>query len=407
MELIRRFGRALLVASLAAVVVGSDDHGQRQHPQLPVLGYVTSWNPRGKELVEEYRDRFDIVSPVWYTLYTSKNETEMYEVSHQTTEDEDMEWYQRLQQGPKPLRIAPRFLLNAGLEDYRNLISNQTRSARLLDLILEVVNEKSFDGVVFESEVSHAMRGFLGDLSAALWKDNKILIVVVPPAVDNTGVVNDLSEQTVSELVDIVDYFSIVTYDMYGNHGQEYTTPFPVGGQLFPAQQHRRVRVPGPNASFSWIQTNMMAFWRARSMRNEMMQGDGFQMSDRFDKKESGQLLMGVPLYSYKYPVQTVDKQKGLVLQLDEKTEHEFVTLRGQGQAVGMPEIQELIDNHHPQLHTEYEGDPVHYFDYFEEDGRWRVFVPTPESVSAVLKDIYGVALWEVGHASAELLSVL
>ena len=47
---------------------------QEQHSELTVLGYVTPWNPRGKHLTEEYRRKFDLVSPVWYTVHADESQ---------------------------------------------------------------------------------------------------------------------------------------------------------------------------------------------------------------------------------------------------------------------------------------------------------------------------------------------
>lgn len=404
MESMRRVICLLVAVFLATVVTGSDH--AKHHPELPVLGYVTPWNPRGNQLVEEYRDKFDIVCPVWYTVHPVEDGSAVYAVQGGLPRDEDKEWYQRLQQGPRPLRVAPRFLLDGwSSDDYKYLIYNETRWTELSNVILKVVADMSFDGVVFESAATHAVRGALTKLSDALWDDDKILVAVVPPAAGATGFSNDLSEMAVSELTDIVDYFSIMTYDMYGPRGHEYTSSFPAGSQLFPAQQQHKVRVPGPNTSFSWIQTNLMAFRQAISNRAEMVQD--FQMSDRFNKKETGQFLMGLPLYSYKYPVYPVDRLTGAVLQLEENAEPEFVIIRGQGEAVIMSQINDLIAKHQPQIQKEYEENSEYYFDYVENDGRWRVFMPTAESMSATLKEIPGVALWEIGQSSEELLASL
>ncbi|KAK9414831.1 hypothetical protein SUNI508_10774 [Seiridium unicorne] len=384
----------------------------KRHPELPVLGYVTPWNPRGKQLVEEYRNRFDIVSPVWYTVLPSKDSAAVYEVSGGPPEDEDKQWYRRLQEpsasDSKSLRITPRFLLDGwNQDDYMQLVSNETRWRRLSGVIMQVVEDMSFDGVVFESAASHALRGPIATLSDALWEEDKTLVLVVPPIRLSSDPPDAATrERSVSHLTDIVDYFSMMTYDMSGPGGHEHTRSFSPDSQLFPAQQQHKVRSPGPNTAAHWILHNMMAFWEAEYDYDDLV-GDMLPKV-LFNKKESGYFLMGMPLYGYKYPVLPVDEDSGTIIRVGENVEHEFVILRGPGEPVIMSQIQELITKHEPKLQkVEYDDVPEYYFDYHQEDGRWRVFMPTAESMSATLDTLPGVALWEIGQSSTELLETL
>jgi hypothetical protein len=169
-------------------VVGSG--GPKRLPDLPVLGYVTPWNSRGKQLVEDYREKFDLVSPVWYTVHAdeAKNDDHVYVVRGGPPGEEDEAWYQRLQKprassgALKPLRVVPRFILDGWhQENFQNLLFNETRWRLLSNSIMDVVAERSFDGVVFESGASYALGAPLTKLSELLHAKDKLLILVMPP----------------------------------------------------------------------------------------------------------------------------------------------------------------------------------------------------------------------------------
>lgn len=163
--------------------------GPKRHPDLPVLGYVTPWNPRGKQLVEDYREKFDLVSPVWYTVHADEaNVDGVYAVRGGPPAKEDEDWYQRLQNptassgAAKSLQVVPRFILDGWDQDnFQNLIFNETRWRLLSDAIMDVVAERSFDGVVFESGASYALGPPLTKLSEVLHAQEKLLILVMPP----------------------------------------------------------------------------------------------------------------------------------------------------------------------------------------------------------------------------------
>lgn len=166
-----------------------ESSGPKRHPDLPVLGYVTPWNSRGKQLVEDYRDKFDLVSPVWYTVHADEaNTDEVYVVRGGPPAKEDEAWYQRLQKptasdaAAKSLQIVPRFILDGwDQENFQNLLFNETRWRLLSDAIMDVVVERSFDGVVFESGASYALGAPLTKLSELLHARDKLLILVMPP----------------------------------------------------------------------------------------------------------------------------------------------------------------------------------------------------------------------------------
>jgi spore germination protein YaaH len=429
MSLLRIAGIAL---ALLFVIVQADEETDgavvgRQHPRLPVLGYVTPWNGGGKQLVEDHRERFDIVCPVWYTVHPSADATEVYSVRGGPPEDGDSDWYERLQhpsapsttsEPPKPLQVFPRFILDGwSQDDYRRLLFNKTRWAALSKTIIGVVEEMSFDGVVFESGATHALAGPLSSLSDGLHDHDKQLILVSPPirtsseAGESTGGLDAHSSailESLPSLTALADYITIMTYDMNGPAGQQCKAPFPANSPAGAAQKEGNVREPGPNTSAEWVRANLAAF--SGGLGGTMDELDEQQILYRPDV--STKLLMGLPLYGYTYPIMYIDVKKGAVEREKKAKQGDAVgILRGAGKPITVLEIDRLLEADVHELQGTEDGE--FYLDYKDDDGDWRVFLPTQQSMSNVLdviegaSTLSGVALWEVGQSSAELLSVL
>lgn len=434
---------ALVLALLSTVIQAGDESSRepaatpaghadraatgRRHPRLPVLGYVTPWNGGGRQMVEQYRERFDMVCPVWYTVHPSDDPTEVYSVRGGPPGDEDRDWYRTLQQPTphaatseplKSLQVLPRFILdNWNQDDYRGLLFNQTRWAALSKAVMSVVEDMSFDGVVFESGATHALAGPLSALSDALHGSEKKLVLVSPPIRasgdgDGAGGPDPHSSmilKSLPSLTALADYITIMTYDMHGPGGQECKAPFPASSPAGLAQKQGNVREPGPNTSAEWVRLNLEAF-----VGNS--EGTEAELEDQqvlYRAAGSTKFLMGLPLYGYTYPIMYIDVKKGSGERTKrDKTSKVAGILRGAGKPITVLEIQRLME-----ADTTYEleetEDGEFFFDYAEDDGSWRVFLPTEKSMSKVLdviedtSTLSGVALWEVGQTSGELLSTL
>lgn len=395
----------------------------KQRPGLPVLGYVTPWNSRGRDIIQAYRAKFDIVSPVWYTIHTSGDDDLVYEVRGGPPEEHDIDWYKSLQdvspRGAKPLQVTPRFMLDSwGQDDFRNIVFNETKWHRLSSVIAEVVKEMSYDGVVFESGATQALSGPLGVLSNYLRDEEKTLILVMPPIRTNSGMGdtqmvdahNSMILGSIGTLANVADYFSIMTYDMSGPGGHESQRQFPANSQLHAAQQEHKVREPGPNTNAEWVDANLKAFAQAAVSGGNSFSDQEFHFGEEITSK----FLMGLPLYGYKYPVFLATNKLGHMVRSEGNTENAFAMLRGPGEPVVMGQIEALMLEHEYELLKSDDGE--YYFDYSEPDGRWRVFLPTAGSMAAILDSLNrdenremgaGVALWEVGQTSIELMDSL
>ena len=403
-------------------------YGTKHHSEITVLGYVTPWNTAGKDLVEEYRAKFDIVSPVWYTVHADESHADVYEVKGGPPSDEDREWYRRLQEespsGLKALTIAPRFMLDGWSQaDYHALLFNQTRWQLLSDSITEVVEEMQYDGAVFESGITHALAPPLSTLSTSLHEESKILIVVSPPirpmtSSDASSVKdhNDMILQSIGPLAELADYLSIMTYDMSGPGGRESTKSFPDGSPMQAAQKQGRVREPGPNTSADWVRENLEAFILASdSTTSNSASFDDQQF--HFKAQSTVSYLAGLPLYGYTYPVVYFDEHIGKFTK-SRTSKDDMAMLQGLGEAITMIEIQRIINEKDPEIFESEEGE--FFFDYTKEKGVWRTFMPTKESMTTAIASALelvrdedsssrgvGIALWEVGQSSRELLACL
>lgn len=458
---------ALAIVLLATAVRSEHDGTQkpigqetsRQYPKLPVLGFVTPWNPAGKELVENHRLKFDLVCPVWYTVHANEDG---YEVRGGPPSDDDETWYKRLQQQPstsadgvesKALQIVPRFILDGwGEQEFRSLVFNETRWQMLSDSIMHVVEAMAFDGVVFESGATHLLAMVLDRLSDALHRDEKILVIVTQPirkrfdglAENQAAMVeasNNLIIQALPQLALAADFFSIMTYDMTGPGGRELSRKdIPPDGKFAQAVAQGNMREPGPNTSADWVRENLITFVEATDPANANQP----QLQPNLELQQaSRKFLMGAPLYGYKYPILFANKATGKIVKptpVDLSPHAAVMTgagapkarytlpegsvplLRAGGEPVTAREIADVMQKYRPEVFkSELEGEQ--YFDYEAKtgEGYWRVFLPTGESLGHTLETIQdvaddelqysfggaGVAFWEVGQSTDELLASL
>lgn len=464
---------ALLIAILFTTTArGEKDDTQkpissdqsRRYPDLPVLGYVTPWNSLGTQLVEDHRQKFDIVCPVWYTVHAVGHN---YEVKGGPPNDDDAAWYKRLQQPSaasdgaelRPVQVVPRFILDGWSEaDFRNLVFNETRWHMLSDAIMGVVEDMAFDGVVFESGATHLLHQVLTPLADALHRGEKLLIIVTQPirmpgdkfdALSGTQAAmiesaNNLLLQALPQLALVADFFSIMTYDMTGPGGRELSRQgIAPDSKMAEVAATGNIREPGPNTSADWVRENLVMFIEATDPASTKQQQQQQFESNLELQQASRKFLMGAPLYGYKYPILYANKATGKIVKptpVDPSPHHAMMTgpsapkprhklpegstpfLRSGGEPVTAREIADVMKEHKPEvLQSEPAGE--YYFDYEAKagEGYWRVFIPTVESLGSVLKTIKevvdddlvytfggaGVAFWEVGQSTDALLASL
>ncbi|SJX65715.1 uncharacterized protein SRS1_10043 [Sporisorium reilianum f. sp. reilianum] len=513
---------AIVSASPTAAVYDTDEYIRIQ-PELDavtekrsnrtVLAYITPWNTEGTSMVDAFQDKVDMVSPVWYTVLVSPTsasgdgEEATYVLSGGPPTDADEQWLKRKQQ--EQLRIVPRFYLDGWQQsDYAALLSTSSNWRRLADVITAEVAKRKYDGIVLESAATHLLFEPIQTLSASL--KPKTLTVVLPPlrTAHSLGGAkldrmqqsqNAMIAQSIPQLAQVVDYFSIMTYDMSSAGGRVSS----VSGRDFPKESPLRgakkgsLRQPGPNTSAQWIGENIKliqeavrAAARAKAIKAQKQAAaaeesedeeverlkdpsnpfayDDFSAQEELNEDEveaeqksaeqegeldelaliRGKLLMGMPMYGYRYPLFWVDKSTGQGVPVPPPTDpyeakelHSrsdpasasalLPFLRAPGEAVTMHTIVSLLSDHDGViLDTKQDGEG--YFDYTETvtqetlHGReahgvkpgdqvyWRMYVPLPSTTQARLEALddndevqAGVSLWELGQASSLLLHAL
>ncbi len=252
------------------------------------LAFVTPWHqPAGRDNVEWYRGKLDMVSPAWYTVEVVPESERVvdpafegsgatgneYRIKGGVPTQEDREWLARIQSPVTPegegearelpaLKVLPRFQLDGWREsDYRTLRSDPLRWLALIGRINKLVDEGRYDGVVFESAASWLFPEFVQQLGTNFRERNQTLVVVfqpLRPLPDEPDAWAQLSA-AIRMLAEKVDYVQIMTYDWAPNGvpvdfdrlGLAPTNP------LREDPDAARMRTPAPNQPRSFLVSNI------------------------------------------------------------------------------------------------------------------------------------------------------
>lgn len=501
---------ALLSAAACAIEVIETDEYIRLHNSSPsptrlsnrtTLAYITPWNSKGPSILDSYSEKIDMVSPVWYTILVSPSTSpstrnqDVVEAEYVLSGGPDEEWLKRKQGGVK---IVPRFYLdNWKQEDYANLLSSEVNWMKLADLIVDEVEKRAYDGVVFESAATHLLYEPIRVLSTALKSTQRSLTLVLPPLRTKYSLggqkldgvqksQNRMIVQSIPQLAQVVDFFSVMTYDMSSAMGRVSS----VSGKDFPKDSPLRgakrgdLRQPGPNTSPTWVRENLALIEEAvrkayEAKVDRLKKGDSEEEGDEeverlkdpsnpfafsdFSAESTyeetaeesdplalirGKLLMGMPMYGYRYPLFWIDKSTGQGVPVPPPTTPSEAKqlyarsspsdllpfLRGPGEALTMDAIVQVLTDNDGVIVDPEEDDGEGWFDYAETvtkeslEGKkgqgvkegdeiyWRLYLPLPSSTRARLKALEeegegglqaGLSLWELGQASPLLLNDL
>lgn len=533
----------LTLASITPAVYETDEYIRLQ-PELSIhtsklttrtiLAYITPWNPHGMSMVDQFAEKLDLVSPVWYTVLVSRDsvssgrDNATYVLSGGPPSKKEESWLKDKQKPGSRLKFVPRFYLDGWEQkDYADLLSNQENWQRLAQVVTGEVQKRGYDGVVFESAATHLLFEPISTLGSSLKKlsPDKSLIVVLPPLRTRYSMGTKLDRmqesqnrmivQSIPQLAEVVDYFSIMTYDMSGAGGRSSA----MEGKDFPNDSPLRnakkgsLREAGPNTSAKWIAENIdmiVEATRAAShvkaqkrrkqrqadakaedeaiMREAHVEDDEMQRfkdpsnplryddfaadevldeasvesdaaaSERVPKQQEtveaetqsdplllirGKLLMGMPMYGYRYPLFWIDKSTGQGIgvappsnpdeakELFSRTSSSSLLplLRGPAEAVTIDAIITILTDHDGVI-LDAKDTGEGWFDYVETVTResakgkgahgvrpgdqiyWRLYLPLPTTTKTRLEALQGgndevragVSLWELGQANALLL---
>lgn len=515
-------------------VIPSDDTSKKSNQTI--LAYITPWNSKGLSMADDFAAKIDMISPVWYTILVSSSSSSgedqkaTYRLSGGPPGKVEQQWLKRKLQQDSRVKIVPRFYLdNWAQKDYANLLSNPNNWQNLAKVITDEVGKRQYDGVVFESAATHLLFEPIQTLSSSLLKTSsssgarKSLTVVLPPLrtkyslggqkVDRVQESqNRMIVQSIPQLAQVVDYFSIMTYDMSSAGGRVSG----ISGKDFPKDSPLRgakrgsLRQPGPNTSAKWVEENLGLIEEAsrkaaqaklvktkkefeKERESQEMEGDGemeklkdpsnpflyddFSATDEelnedkvadadAEKKEEeekeevevevdelalirGKLLMGMPMYGYRYPIFWIDKSTGQGVPVPSPSDpfeaRELLSrsrpssktavlpfLRGPGEALTMASIIDILTDNDGVMVDPKQDHGEGWFDYTEtvtkdtltgkqsygvkvgDDIYWRLYLPLPSTTKSRLGAMegreelqVGVSLWELGQASPLLLSDL
>ncbi|CAF3328342.1 unnamed protein product [Rotaria sp. Silwood1] len=207
---------------------------------FPTLIFITPWNNHGYDLVKIFTQKFDYISPVWFSI--KRIGIEKYSI--EGTHDIDSKWIETLKEQHSDIRIVPRVLFDKWpANDVHALFQSEDEKQQLSLTLKNFLIEYNhlFDGYVLEllAQFSDSSKSVLNHIISDITEhihqiDNsttkkKEVILTVPP-VEEYFSKNDF--QTLSEYL---DGFIVMTYD-------------------FPTKE------PGPVSPLEWIKEVMSKF---------------------------------------------------------------------------------------------------------------------------------------------------
>lgn len=339
----------------------SENVSQRQF-QNPVLAYITPWNSKGYDLAKKFHSKLTHISPVWYDLKSQGNRL-ILEGRHNA----DKGWISELRMKGN-VKILPRVVLEAIPMD---LLKNKKQRDKAINIIITECQEMDYDGIVLESWSRWATYGILHDPemrimalqfikqlgeamhSECLESSNQKrleLVYVIGPSYSDTLQPHDFGPGDLRNLGNIVDGFSLMTYDFSLPHN------------------------PGPNAPLMWIRSTL-----------RFLLG-----SNNKDRRLSEKIFVGINFYG---------------------NDFELSGGMGGGPILGS-DYATLLEKHEPVIQWEKKS-AEHFFLYLDDDKDVKhvVFYPSLKSIAVRLEEASswgaGISIWEIGQGLDYFFDVL
>ncbi|XP_057692918.1 chitinase domain-containing protein 1 [Corythoichthys intestinalis] len=217
-----------------------------------VLGYVTPWNSHGYDIAKLFGPKLTSVSPVWLQLH--RRWREHFEVTG--LHDHDESWVEAVRNSNKEVRIVPRLLFDDwSYQDYVSVMSSEDEIEELGSVLVQVAKSEKFDGYTLElwTQLAGHKRKELVHLithTCETLRANQLdCILVIPPPVTSTGKPGMFGREEFEQLVQVVDAFSLMTYD--------YSSGLK----------------PGPNAPLSWVKECILQLAPNKEWRSKILLG--------------------------------------------------------------------------------------------------------------------------------------
>jgi len=190
------------------------DITERNLGTLDVLGYVTPWNTHGREVAKTFGGKFTLISPVWLQIVPEGLS------GFAVNGTFDKNFILDLKSKFPSIKIVPRVHFDKWtLKYYANVFKSPDLSNKLARLISTTISDLFFDGVVLEfwSQIGGDFKieaaNLTKTISRHLRKSNKIVILNIPPVVDVRNMKGSFDPEDFKNLVNDIDFFSLLTYD--------------------------------------------------------------------------------------------------------------------------------------------------------------------------------------------------
>nr|CAX69494.1 Chitinase domain-containing protein 1 precursor [Schistosoma japonicum] len=316
-----------------------------------VLAYVTPWNKLGYEVTKIFGAKFNLISPVWFEV---QGEKKAYTITG--VHEVDTAWIREIRTVNGDIKIVPRFSFNPWeTKDYAVTLKDVSKSNKCIQNMINILTKYNFDGAVveiwaqFSGVELEVIIDFTIRLADNLHSNGKLFVFVIPPPAYYDGIEGRFKRENFEQLVDYVDYFSLMTYD--------YSSP------------HR----PGPNSPLNWVEECIDRLVPKNSMNQVKLRK---------------QILVGLNFYGINYvPKKLVSEP-----------------VRGN-------EVVEIVTKYQPNFkwHKQWAEHSFSYRDTKSQDHL--VFYPTLMSIAQRLQTILskgtGVSIWEIGQGLHSFYSLL
>ena len=188
---------------------------------ITVHAYFTPWNKLGKNFSVEYSNKFDIISPVWYTAEYKDDS-----VFITGSEFYDYKYLDHIHQ--KNIKIMPRLNFHDNFPSWIKKLNEERFSNKMIQRIVNYFSDNNFDGITLDigrylgqKEYPIILWNLCKNLKYALTKKNMSLIISFP--IVNSEESNLVLIKMMSQFLEVVDIIQVMSYDYTsGNFNSPY-----------------------------------------------------------------------------------------------------------------------------------------------------------------------------------------